>query len=123
AGNIVTWPHQALDPLYVWDNTLNATNAVSAFAMYTDNQDYYQQFGPGGESGSFNGTAGVGQGSANSKPSTCTPGVGYWATDTNTLYVCNPTNTWTIYYTPHIYPHPLVSGTPPPTTTTTTTTT
>jgi hypothetical protein len=43
------------------------------------------------------------------KPGGNTPGVGYWASDINTLYVCNPTNTWTVYYTPFTYPHPLVS--------------
>ena len=28
-----------------------------------------------------------------------------------TLYKCTSTNTWTAYYTPYTYPHPLISGT------------
>jgi len=117
----ITWPQQVLDPAYVWNNTYTnpyaGASIVTTGPMFTDNVDYYQQFGTYGEGGSFNGTKGVGQGLSNAKPSTCTagpggntPGVGYWATDTNTLYVCNPTNTWTVYYTPYTYPNPLIGG-------------
>src|SRR5947208_1918072 len=49
------------------------------------------------------------------------PGVGYWATDTNTLYVCTAPNTWSAYYTPYVYPHPLVSAAATPTPTPTAT--
>ena len=115
------WPNEVLSPIYVWGNTLNTPgNGIigdNTLGTLSDNRDYYQQFGAFGESGSFNGTKGVGQGLLSGRPSTCTagpggntPGVGYWATDTNTLYVCNPTNTWTVYYTPYTYPHPLASS-------------
>lgn len=114
--------NQVLSPVYIWMNTFNdagfspegcATNGISA--LLSDNRDYYLQFtATFCEGGTFNGTAGVGQGLLAARPGTCTagpggntPGVGYWATDTNTLYVCNPTNTWTAYYTPFTYPHPL----------------
>jgi hypothetical protein len=64
---------------------------------------------------------GVGVGTLANRPTTCgagpggnTPGVGYFATDQGSqgvLYVCNPTNTWTAYYTPYTYPHPLTQVT------------
>jgi hypothetical protein len=59
----------------------------------------------------FNGAAGVGSGLLSGRPGTCTPNVAYWATDMNTLYQCSSTNTWTAYYKPYTYPHPLQAGT------------
>jgi hypothetical protein len=69
---------------------------------------------------------GVGFGTLANRPATCTAGVGYFATDqgswnTSTsnpqgvqqngadglLYTCTSTDTWTLYYTPYTYPHPL----------------
>src|SRR5213593_4734233 len=29
------------------------------------------------------------------------------------LYKCTATNTWTLYYTPYTYPHPLATSIPP----------
>lgn len=130
----VTWPREAIDPNYIWNNTNSYSGGVcvaigsSDTNTLVDNRDFYQQFGTGCEGGSFNGTAGVGQGLLSARPGTCTPnsetptlynsgapGVGYWATDQNILYVCTATNTWTSYYTPYTYPHPLQGVQAPPT--------
>jgi hypothetical protein len=67
----------------------------------------------------FDGTTGMGFGTLANRPTSCTTnseggaGVGYFATDSGpqgTLYTCSATNTWTTYYTPYTYPHPLVTG-------------
>lgn len=117
---------QALSPIYVWGNTLtpagyspvNIVDVSAPSAIVKANREYYQQFGAYGESGSFDGTRGVGQGPLSARPTTCTagpggntPGVGYWATDQQTLYVCTATNSWSAYYTPYTYPHPLAAST------------
>jgi len=119
AGNIAKWPNQALTPIYVWDQTI-VSGASSYFAtesstFMAENRDYYLELPNAGEpSSSFNGTTGVGQGLLSARPSSCTPRVAYWATDANTLYQCSATNTWSAYYTPYTYPHPLAATVPQP---------
>jgi hypothetical protein len=76
----------------------------------------------------FDGTTGMGFGTLANRPTTCqtssetvfgngAAGVGYFATDVGaqgTLYTCSATNTWTVFYTPYTYPHPLTTGDPQP---------
>ena len=96
-----------LEGLYAWGNTLNGSDidiTVSEASMENHLQadrDFYD------EDAAFDGTSGVGVGLLSARPSTCTPEVGYWATDENKFYRCLTTNTWTLHYEPFDYPHPL----------------
>ena len=113
-------PDRALEPIYEWadayspvpNNPSGIWYANEDASEQTQNQDYYLGTTNSGTPISFNGTTGVGSGTLSSRPSTCTPMVAYWATDTNTLYQCSSTNSWTAYYTPYTYPHPLTQGDP-----------
>jgi len=104
------WVNEALDPIYEWGTSFGGNTPIWGWvapgtqANVIENRDYYQQ------TSVFDGTSGVGQGFLSARPTTCTDGVAYWGTDTKTLYKCTSTNTWTEYYTPYCYPHPLVSG-------------
>jgi hypothetical protein len=125
----VSWPHQALSPVYMWGNSFD-TCCASTWGQYNywssmggilhDNRDIYTEVPNYNRPGTFNGTIGVGCGPGSGisvgcnnpvpQPTTCTTGVGYWNTTNQTLYQCTATNTWTAYYKPYTYPHPLVTG-------------
>jgi hypothetical protein len=110
-----------LHPLYSFGNLeigvqTDLEYVLSPSALLTarvaENRDFYNQ------DATFDGTTGVGVGTLASRPSTCTTNVGYWATDQGSwnangadgvFYRCTSTNTWTLYYTPYTYPHPLVT--------------
>jgi hypothetical protein len=110
---------------YYFLNLLNGSNVrvtelSDCCGAIAENASYYNYASP------FNGTVGVGVGTLATRPSTCTAGVGYWATDQGDwnstaagpdgqFYKCTSTNSWTLYYTPYAYPHPLRSGTQPQT--------
>lgn len=123
------WRQEVLQPNYAWSNTLNGSNSALVSNRPTHivaNRDYYDF------TAAFTGATGVGVGGIAARPSSCTPGVGYWATDEGTwdsshagadgrLYRCTAPNTWTLSYTPYAYPHPLVTGASAPPTVTITT--
>jgi hypothetical protein len=109
---------------YYFHNMVNGSNVNP-----TETQDCCNAIAPNVNywmyTSSFNGSSGVGVGALSARPSSCTTGVGYWATDqgswnskgaSGVFYKCTATNTWSPYYTPLAYPHPLRgagSQTPP----------
>ncbi len=124
-----TWPRQAQEPVYEWLDTYAPGNWVDS-TQYSSisplpiqqNNDYYLWCNAAATTGctTFNGTQGVGSGTLGSRPSTCTTGVAYWATDQGSwntsgsgpqgqLYNCTATNVWSLLYVPGTYPNPLVT--------------
>jgi PKD repeat protein len=91
---------------YFWNNIwngsrINCQEGNDDYGTIAENVTFWNQ------NDSFNGSAGIGVGLLSARPTTCTTGVAYWATDTRTLYKATAPNTWAIYYTPYTYPHPL----------------
>lgn len=132
----ISYPNQALEPIYIWKNTGLTPNSGHGGAVYSNsapglivaNRDYYPQASgvQTSPTSPFDGTVGVGWGTLANRPTTCTAGVAYWATDQGSwnqstsnpygaqqngadgvLYKATATNTWTLYYEPYTYPHPL----------------
>jgi hypothetical protein len=118
---------------YYWKNLKNLKGTVISTVIVNDtadpgipaqNKDFWTDDTSEGPSGVF-------CGSLANMPATCTTGQGYWATEqsctdltgmvgvnpttpiSGTLYKCTATNTWTEYYTPPPYPHPLRKPEPP----------
>jgi len=104
---------QHVSDSYYWSNRKNGTTIIglgieqridyggNLGVVPQENRDVWF------EKSGFNGTSGVGFGPLANRPTTCTTGVAYWATDTNILYKCTKKNVWTEYYRPYVYPHPL----------------
>jgi len=142
---IIEWPAQALEPLYFWNNTgsnvsgwSGSIDSNNTAGRSVSNRDYYLPASGIQTSATspFNGTVGCGWGTIANRPTTCTVGVAYWATDEGSwnqsssnpygvqqngasgkMYVCLATNVWTASYgaatssgtagEPYTYPHPL----------------
>jgi hypothetical protein len=124
----IAWPHELLEPTYLFMNTYTVGNVGYLTEGVTQfNRDVYGDCGAAGSvsgcGSAFDGSAGTGYGTLAARPASCKAGpggtfgvsptgsygVGYWATDQNTLYVCTSANTWTGVYTPYTYPHPLTT--------------
>lgn len=132
----IRWPNQPLEPAYFWNNFGSvvpgwggATVSNSGGARVVQNRDFYLpasgvQTSP---TSPFDGTVGVGWGTIANRPTTCTPGVAYFAIDqgswnttesndlgvqmngaSGVLYKCTSANTWSLYYEPQAFPHPLI---------------
>lgn len=130
---------QSRQPIYTWSNTCDtsanpeceASNLTTTVWNEFDvtpghmqaDRDFYEF------DTTFDGSSGVGCGPLGSRPSSCTSGVAYWATDqscTNmnglvgedhsediegVLWKCT-NESWEQYFTPYTYPHPLQAGLP-----------
>jgi len=119
AKNSISGQPQYVSESYYWNNQLNGAlipvNIPPGIYPNGGTLDYGGELGIvpqfdrdcWKQSAAFNGTSGIGYGPLSSRPTTCTKGVAYWATDTKTLYRCIATNTWEDYYKPYTYPHPL----------------
>jgi hypothetical protein len=126
------WSNQTSDPVYEAADTSSGSPVfgfvTSNTARIIGNRDYFAEVSQTAQTSPtspFNGTVGTGYGTLANRPATCTAHVGYWATDQGSwntsgsggqgqLYVCTATNTWTLYYTPYTYPHPLTQNANPP---------
>lgn len=123
--------NQALDPIYEWDNSVTHLNngnvGFEDAGQMLENRDYYTDNSHGSPvaqtspTSPFDGATGVGWGTLANRPTSCTTGVAYWATDQGNwnqsgsggqgkLFKCTATNNWTLAYTPYTYPHPLTGG-------------
>jgi hypothetical protein len=82
------------------------------------NRDFYRP-----DSCTAGGACTSGTGSGASLPTTCTTGTGFWKTNEGSwndgsngnytgqgvMYKCTATDTWTSFYTPYTFPHPLTA--------------
>jgi hypothetical protein len=130
--DLAQWSHvtrpawnQEIKPAYFWGNS--RAGSIVAVSVDSDarnrthigaNRDFYDHSTATGSSQSD----GVRVGPRANRPTSCTPGVAYWAVDEGEwnglngatpdgrLYKCTASNTWALYYTPYTYPHPWTTS-------------
>lgn len=119
------WVNEPSDPIYEAGDTSTHIPSFGPFTSGTArimaNRDYYAEVSQQAQTSPtspFNGTSGTGYGTLANRPTTCTPEVGYLATDQGNwnqsgngfgqgeLFVCTSTNNWSLRYIPYTYPHP-----------------
>ena len=129
--------NQEVNNTYIWNNWVNSTRkdlsvsydwcgsgSVGKPHTSTENVDWWNY-----NTSALNGSTEKGINCGSSVPtSDCSEGDGYWKTDfspcstppstiddmktynqAGVFYTCDDSNTWTEYYTPYTYPHPLRS--------------
>lgn len=131
------WNDQVDFPVVEFLNTDDGASVHSgpgntAGGLVRENEHFYNYVGSiqSNPTTPFNGTVGVGVGTIANRPTTCTAGVFYWATDEGEwdsthggvdgkMYRCTATDTWNARYgagdgnttgLPYTYPHPLTAG-------------
>ena len=121
--------NEVVSPTYEWMDSFSVhtpANIISAdTARVIADRDFYEesvnQAAQSSTTSPFNGSSGTGHGTLANRPTSCTQGVGYWATDQGSWDSvaegrranCSSVqrqNTWTLDYTPYCYPHPLTAG-------------
>ncbi len=106
-----------LRPIYLWDNDFTKGSPSMAYINVRPGDGECSPGVGGGTQANIqlgedfyterDGYVSTGKDSAKSTP--CNDGYGYWATDTERLYVCS-SNSWVFDYSPYTYPHPLIVG-------------
>jgi hypothetical protein len=123
------WVGEPIAPIYEFTDTVTGgftTPMFTGSSTLAANRDFYyegtNQAAQTSTSVPFNGSTGTGHGALAMMPTTCTTGVGYFATDQGSwntsgngfgqgvFYKCTSTNTWNVAYTPYTYPHPLTAA-------------
>jgi hypothetical protein len=129
-----SWVMHARDS-YFWLIFRNGTVRTVIDSMtsnqYEDTYDLAQNTDVWIQNTSYNGTTEIGIYVGTTLPAACTTGDGAWITTQNTsdisgmvgknpatpisgtFYKATAPNTWTAFYTPYTYPHPLRGTTPP----------